>query len=111
MTKPYPRPFLPRSVIGRVLLFILSAGAVAVSARVLFLLAFLPVTRIDSRLLLLLAITVFFSALYVVGVVGLIWAVARPPWLKKFARRAANWFVVTLLIPAFLLLFGWLWLH
>jgi len=109
---PVKAGFLPQSLVGRAILFVLSTGAVAFAGPFVVALvvgSFRIAGLTWSERLLRLAMGEFFSALFVTGMVGLAWAVATPIWLPPFAMRACRKMAVCLFIPWIIMLAMVLW--
>jgi hypothetical protein len=95
-----PKTFLPRSLVGRVVLLALSACAIPFAGGALYGLAIGrgPAGGGVGVVLTRLAVGEFFAALFATGSVGIIWAVATPRWLPVVAWRVMGWMVICLLI-------------
>lgn len=98
------RKFLPRTFLGRFQLACLSLIFLPFSAWFLYVVAFAP--RPPGNLAEWIARFVFgefFGVLFVVSVLGLIWAVATPPWLETILERASAKLLLVLMVILFLL--------
>ena len=107
-----PDGFLPQSVAGRVFLFALSLGAIAFASPFLVLLLFVPQGPAAPNWglwLFRLGMGEFCSALFLIGCVGWIWAVATPRWLPAAAQQLYLKMAVCLLLPWVMLLGYVLW--
>ncbi len=101
--------FLPRSLVGRAVLLILSVIAIPFSGVFLFLLMVGTGDGTWGIWLLRIASGEFFAALFATGWVGLLWAVATPHWLPTLAERVGRRMSLCLLIPWVLMLGFALW--
>ena len=91
------RESLPRSIVGRGFLLILSVGAIAFASVFLYGLAIGPAGRTWGEWLRIA--TCRWRAPFTSGWVGLMWAVAgRLSWLPAVALRAGRWLAVCLVI-------------
>lgn len=104
-----PADFLPRSVVGRGLLLVLSIGAIAFAGTFLVVLALGRGDGTWAHWGFRVAFGEFCSALLATGLVGLLWAIATPPWLPVLAVRIGRRMAMCLLIPWVLILAIVLW--
>ncbi len=61
-----------------------------------------------SEWLIRVALGEFFTALFVVSTLGLIWAIAMPGWLPQLAFRFARRLMLLALLPLLILAAMWL---
>lgn len=96
---------LPQSIGERIILGMLCAGAVPFAAVFLYALTIGPMGATWAERLIRVALWEFFAALLVVGLCGLVWAVAAPSWLRPVTERWAMRLMLLALVPP-VILFG-----
>jgi hypothetical protein len=110
---PVPREFLPRSPQGRIVLLMLSVGAVAFAGMMLF--AYITGQAMGAQgntwgtWLIRMGVIEFSASLLLTGSIGIVWSLATPRWLLPFAFRVVGWMAICLFIPWLIMIGLWLW--
>lgn len=102
-TEPVPENFLPRSIGGRFLLFVLSIVAIPFGGTFFVILLIghvtAPAGMTWGEWFVRLAAEEFCATLFVTGCVGVTWAVATPSWLPDMAFQVGKKMVLWMLVP------------